>query len=206
MCFNNYVIPTEPSFLQTNTAQRENQGQRLENHEELLSRDTPVQAVSSFVCNVCRACFSQGDLWGSRHNLDLFLSSVDAYLRLGRQESLSLAQLSRGMRLYEMKPWKELANDSMWRSHSLSSIKEQDDLSGAVGTSIRLVVCEQATWRLLFWIFSQFINPLVGACFYVTEVEGHGAQVHYYRKAVWANIVRLGLHQMKENFVQVGNF
>ena len=54
----------------------------------------------------------------------------------------------------------------------------------------------QIFYRFMDWVYSDFINPLLAANFYATEVEGRGAEVLYYRKHVWARIVKRGKQQL----------
>ena len=57
--------------------------------------------------------------------------------------------------------------------------------------------------RFYFWIFEQFINPLITSSFYVTEAEGHGSEVHYYRKGVWNKILKKAKSQIGYHFMKV---
>ena len=55
----------------------------------------------------------------------------------------------------------------------------------------------------LSWIFTEFIPPLIANCFYVTEGEGTGSRVLYYRKEVWEVLRAVGEKQMNSHFVKV---
>lgn len=55
-----------------------------------------------------------------------------------------------------------------------------------------------------YWAFAEFVNPLLAVCFYVTEGEGLGSQLLYYRKPVWTSLMQRGEQQLKESFVLVG--
>ncbi len=61
----------------------------------------------------------------------------------------------------------------------------------------------QLFYRFMDWVYNDFVNPLLAANFYATEVEGRGAEVLFYRKAVWARIVQRGKQQLCSNFVPV---
>lgn len=61
----------------------------------------------------------------------------------------------------------------------------------------------QIFYCFMEWVYCEFINPLIAANFYATEVEGRGAEVLYYRKPVWARIVQRGKEQLCNNFVPV---
>ena len=53
------------------------------------------------------------------------------------------------------------------------------------------------------WLFEMFINPLINTSFYVTEAEGRGAEVHYYRKGVWNRILKKAKQQMGDHFMKI---
>ena len=55
----------------------------------------------------------------------------------------------------------------------------------------------------MFWIFDDFINPLLGACFYITEAQDRGCEVQFYRKPTWSKVVTLGKEQLKGGFIPV---
>jgi len=61
----------------------------------------------------------------------------------------------------------------------------------------------QIFYRFMFWLYSDFINPLLSSCFYATEAEGSGSKVLFYRKPVWSAIVQRGQRQLQQNFIQV---
>jgi len=41
----------------------------------------------------------------------------------------------------------------------------------------------------MYWIFADFINPLIAATFYTTEAEGRSNDVTFFRKPIWARLV-----------------
>ena len=55
------------------------------------------------------------------------------------------------------------------------------------------------------WLFEMFLNPLINTSFYVTEAEGRGAEVHYYRKGVWNRILKKAKQQMGDHFMKIVN-
>lgn len=119
--------------------------------------------------------------------MNSFLSNIDCYLRLSRNEEVTLTQLIRGIRISDI-PW--LRNDIFIADEKISSQESS-------------LFKQQLLMRFATWLFSDFINALVGVCFYVTEAEGRGNETLFFRKPVWAELVKRGLHQMKNNFMPV---
>ena len=194
---------------------------------------------------MCRRVFSIHTVWGTRRNLHAFLSTLDAYVQLGRQETFILALVSHGIRLSDI-PWLKTTTepreekesgaqgeeatlcddsiDAMDISHTQCSETESPDdpapaappapataatlPHSATKTSHSASRCDslaalQLFYRFMDWVYNDFVNPLLAANFYATEVEGRGAEVLYYRKAVWARIVQRGKQQLCSNFVPV---
>jgi hypothetical protein len=58
---------------------------------------------------------------------------------------------------------------------------------------------------VLAWIFTEVIPPLIATCFYVTEGEGTGSRVLFYRKQEWEVLRAIGESQMGSHFVKVRN-
>ena len=57
--------------------------------------------------------------------------------------------------------------------------------------------------RFYSWVFESFIGPLISSSFYVTEAEGKGADVLYYRKGVWNAILKQARTQMGSHFMDI---
>ena len=58
----------------------------------------------------------------------------------------------------------------------------------------------------MFWVFDEFINPIISACFYCTEAQDKGCEVLFYRKQIWSYIIAKGCNQLKNNFIPVSDF
>jgi Telomerase ribonucleoprotein complex - RNA binding domain len=54
-----------------------------------------------------------------------------------------------------------------------------------------------------FWVFEMFVNPLISSSFYVTEAEGRGSEVHYFRKGVWNRLLKKAREQMGCHFMRI---
>lgn len=57
--------------------------------------------------------------------------------------------------------------------------------------------------RFYTWLFESFVSPLISSSFYVTEAEGRGADVLYYRKGVWNGILKQARTQMGSHFMDI---
>lgn len=58
----------------------------------------------------------------------------------------------------------------------------------------------------VYWIFTDFINPLVSASFYATEAEGRSNDVTFFRKPIWARVIERGREQMKKHFMELPSY
>ena len=155
---------------------------------------------------------------------------ISRYIRLGRGETMTLAQANMKIRLSEI-PWLrqniavpttatssapaavEVVNASSQENNinikkrKRSTLHKEPEITLKLRandttnlnkkmtrqiSSSRIKInnssCELFN-RFYFWIFEQFINPLITSSFYVTEAEGHGSEVHYYRKGVWNKMI-----------------
>ena len=141
---------------------------------------TPIVHVSEFVKSVSRRTFSIANVWGTRRNMNAFLASVDLYIKLGRYERLTVAQFAANIDLQKL-PWLKKA--------SIPSI------SGSMSTSL--------FYAFIYWIVSDFINPLIASYFYVTEGEGRGKEVLFYRRSVWNSILERGFQRVEGHFIGI---
>ena len=132
--------------------------------------------VSEFIKSVCRRTFSIDDVWGSRRNSDAFLASVDRYIKLGRNETLSVSQFVAKISINDL-PWLQ------------SKIAKQN--------------AKSLLYAFMYWTVSDFINPLISSYFYVTEAEGRGTEVLFYRRPVWNTIIEAGFKQVGSHFLGV---
>ena len=144
----------------------------------------PINSVSEFINSVCRRVFTIKDVWGSRRNHSIFLSAVDKYVRLGRGETLTVMQLCN-----------KIATKDMQWIREASSLVYIDTIASPSYT--------QVLHNFMYWVFSSFVNDLLSVCFYVTEGEGLGSELLYYRKRVWASLMKLGETQLEESFILI---
>lgn len=204
---------------------------RLVDECDLLSLSTPVSGVTDFVKAICRIVFPLQTVWGTRHNLNAFMSILDSYVKLGRQETFTLAEVIKGIHISDI-PWlrcedlsvdeakldgaaAQVEEEPMFAEHTQCSDSEDDVAPldtqgnratlGACKNKSRAASMAQMQLFLTFmnWLYAEFVNSLIAACFYATEVEGRGAEVLFYRKPLWARIVNKGKIQLFRNFVPV---
>jgi hypothetical protein len=133
---------------------------------DFATSHTPGHQVMSFLSAVLSRVFPS-NFWGSPANYGHFLSHhVGVFVRLRRQEELANKTLLYGIRVTKVS-W--LFGDQKGK------ISRTDHEAGEV-----------LLLRVLRWVFSDFIIPILRTTFYVTESEFSGKQTLYYRKPVWS--------------------
>lgn len=146
--------------------------------------------------------------------MNCFLSALDKYILLDRIETFDLAHVVHGIRISDI-PWLKSSTglslgNSGGKKKKKKTGKQQsredpvvDDGSAMDDGRRHAYGTSQIFHRFMFWLYSDFINPLLSSCFYATESEGCGSKVLFYRKPVWSEIVRRGQKQLQQNFIQV---
>ena len=154
---------------------------------DLLSWTSSVNNVSEFVKSICRRTFLRENIWMSHRNVNAFMKAIDTYVHLGCKETMSVAQLSQHFHVRDMTwLWNEEADFGPGK-------RKRDNSNYSLVQSVFQI--------FLFWIFDDFINPLLGACFYITEAQDRGCEVQFFRKPMWSKVVSLGKEQVKGGFV-----
>ncbi|KAG7280457.1 hypothetical protein CRUP_033758 [Coryphaenoides rupestris] len=136
----------------------------------LLPLTCAPQQVYLFV-RECLAAVVPTELWGSEHNRVHFLRRVKSFLRSGKFERISLAELL----------WKMRVNDCDWLKISKT---------GHVPPS-ELAYRTRVIGQLLTWLLDSYVVGLVRACFYVTESMGQKNTLRFYRHEMWAKMQEL---------------
>ncbi|XP_034158222.2 telomerase reverse transcriptase [Pangasianodon hypophthalmus] len=106
------------------------------------------------------------ELWGSQHNMLQFLSRVKHFLRLGKFEKLSLAQVM----------WKIRVSDCRWLGHKKSNCPSEHRYR------------EWIFGQFLLWMLKDFVIGLVKSLFYVTESVSHKHALRFYRRHIWTRL------------------
>lgn len=137
---------------------------------------TPADRVSTFIRCVLIKVLPLRQVWGSRHNQSCFLRHLNEYVHMSKNESFSVAQVCRGLRVSEL-PW---LKSSISLEHKITLLSS-----------------------FLYWTFAHVVNPVLSSSFYVTEGEGMGNEVLYYRHSVWNRLAQLGDVYLDEHFMKV---
>ncbi|XP_076610261.1 telomerase reverse transcriptase [Chaetodon auriga] len=149
----------------------------------LLPQHCAPHRVYLFV-KECLLAVIPRELWGSDHNRLHFFVRIRGFLRSGKFEKLSVAELM----------WKMKVNDCDWLKISKTGRFPPSELSYRT----------QILGQFLAWLLDGYVVGLVRASFYVTESVGQKNAVRFYRQEVWAKLQDLAFRghlskgQMKE--------
>ncbi|KAM9340096.1 telomerase reverse transcriptase [Symphorus nematophorus] len=133
----------------------------------LLPQHCAPHRVYLFVKKCLLTVIPQG-LWGSDHNRLHFFVRVRGFLRCGKFEKLSLAELM----------WKMKVDDCDWLKISKTGKFPPSELSYRT----------QILGKFLAWLLDGYVVGLVRACFYITESVGQKNAVRFYRQEIWAKL------------------
>ncbi|XP_077447384.1 telomerase reverse transcriptase isoform X2 [Stigmatopora argus] len=111
------------------------------------------------------------EFWGSAGNRCLFLARVRAFVRSGKFDKFSSAELM----------WKMKVNDCNWLKISKK---------GGVPPS-ELAYRTRLLGQMLTWLLAGYVSGLVRSCFYVTESVGLKHALRFYRQEVWTRLQEL---------------
>jgi len=167
---------------------------------DFIKMCTPEKDVCEFIKSVVRRCFTVKEVWGTRHNLNGMLKSIDKYLRLGRNETFTVAQMCDKLQLSEI-PWLRAVERSC--NVGTAHLGEKRSFRCAVGVVTHAHTQQMILHAFVYWLIADFIHPLICSHLYATEAEGRGNQVLWYRKSAWTQIVRAGLAQIQPHFVKI---
>lgn len=118
------------------------------------------------------------------------MRTLDAFVELSRHETMTIVQVVQGIRTADI-PWLRPSNETS-RSFSECDTKGRQVPSAQVLLHLFMV-----------WVFNRVVVSLLANAFYVTEAEGKGGDVFYFRKHVWRRIVRDHIPALQQNFVAV---
>jgi len=149
-------------------------------YTSLLFYYCPYHNVSTFVKSVC-AHVIPSVIWGSDDNFSVFVTNVKKLVQLRQFEKLSVKHLLQGMKLKDME-WLSLGTQ---HKNSYDTQKRTQLL---------------ASW--MYWLFTDFIIPLLKTNFYITETQMYKKKIFYYRKPVWALIS----NQATNEIIKKGTF
>ncbi|PGH27913.1 hypothetical protein AJ80_00463 [Polytolypa hystricis UAMH7299] len=192
-----YYCPIEDSQPQPNSGQStpltdsEKRGGNT-NPVSMTDYATPPAAVSAF----CRAVLQKlipNDLFGmgedGARNRDIVMRHIDTFIHLRRFESLSLHEVSQGLKITCVKwlepPHKE-ENGAPSAKLSVSDIRKR--------TEIFL--------EFIYYIFDSLLMPLIRSNFYVTESGVHRNRMFYFRHDIWRKLAEPSMSRIKESMFE----
>jgi len=166
---------------------------------KLLKCSTSHEHVTNFITQVL-SCLLPYPLWGSPGNRRVLLEKVQHVVSAGRDEDeITMSYLMNRISI----------NSFQWIQKSKNSTRNPNEHSCRHDLASRwiqflfadIIVCVLYLSLSIHTHSHIHINillqvPLIRAHFYVTEVEGSGQGVVYYRKLVWAHIQRVSMDQL----------
>lgn len=116
----------------------------------------------------CRAAIQKvvpAEFIGSTHNWDLLFKCVEKFINLRRYEDLRVSYLVDGMSFPEV--WNKKSGNS-GQAHFFK--------------------CKELQLEFVYWLFENYLGPLLRSHFYVTEISGGGNKLVYFRHDVWSAV------------------
>nr|Q1PS67.2 RecName: Full=Telomerase reverse transcriptase; AltName: Full=Telomerase catalytic subunit [Oryzias latipes] len=124
----------------------------------------------------CLTAVVPEELWGSDHNRLQFFSRVRGFLKSGKFERISVAELM----------WKIKVMDCDWLKLRRTA--------GRFPPS-ELAYRTRILSQFLTWLLDGFVVGLVRACFYATESVGQKNAIRFYRQEVWSKLQDLAFRR-----------
>ncbi|KAK9770635.1 putative Telomerase reverse transcriptase [Seiridium cardinale] len=143
---------------------------------------TPVSSVSAYCQAVIRKILPNGFLGKDHvleHNRRMLLQRVDQFVRLRRFETMSLHEVTQGIKMTEIE-W--LATPQLMACKtSQTDIRKRAELF----------------YEFLYYVFDSILIPLVRTNFYVTESNTDKYQLFFFRHDVWRYIAEPAMATLK---------
>ncbi|KAF8821891.1 Rna-directed Dna polymerase, partial [Cardiosporidium cionae] len=149
--------------------------------------------IVGFILSILRSIIPVA-LLGCYANFKRMLKKVKSFILLNKGETLSLAMLMHGMRIAAC--WKEISSDAS------SSTSIPSSMCGKMRHNATLRKAGYLS-RILFFIFTHLVVPILRAHFYATECETTSHRIRFFRKIIWNRMQIAAEKQfIKSNFVQ----
>lgn len=149
--------------------------------ERMIRHHLPYSSVSGFVKSVCKRIIPR-EMWGSKHNAETFLTSVDRFVCLGRYEGFSLNVAAHGFRV----------NDCSWtfrhRTVSADDMASAESFKHEEPTSF--LKRSKMVHHFIYFCFDSIVIPLLRSYFYCTESNGNRTSAFYFRRSIWQQITK----------------
>ncbi|OAX77776.1 hypothetical protein ACJ72_07921, partial [Emergomyces africanus] len=188
-----YYCPVE-SLNQTQTIGSESDHSRLSQSKVASSKlpmtdyATPPAAVSAFSRAVLLKLIPN-ELYGygedGMKNRDIIMRHVDSFVQLRRFESLSLHEVSQGLKITCVK-WLQPPSGNKIQELPSTRLSPSDIRKR---TEIFL--------EFIYYIFDSILIPLIRSNFYVTESGVHRNRLFYFRHDIWRQLAEPSIAQLK---------
>lgn len=167
----------------------------------LLDHSTPTAMVSAF----CRAVLSRllpSEFWGigeaKAENENCFLRNVDRFIELRRFESLSLHEVSQGLKVNFCERLRTKINisqisDIEWLGSPNSALNKRSQTD----TNKRW----EMFYEFIYYVFDSILIPLIRTNFHVTE-SVHKYRLFYFRHDTWRTLAEPALTKLKASMFE----
>eukprot|EP01135_Chromosphaera_perkinsii_P004652 Nk52_evm1s293 gene=Nk52_evmTU1s293 len=139
-------------------------------YKDLIEKHCTYYQVFGFLKSVVKKVIPS-ELFGSQHNIKKFHSNLKSFIKLRRYERPAADHFVKGFRI----------NDCPWL--------------GKKSTKTDYVYRKQMFEAFMFWIFNNFLVPVIRAYLYVTENGAQRNRVYYYRMHVWNRVTGLSFRE-----------
>ncbi|GJC83839.1 telomerase reverse transcriptase [Colletotrichum liriopes] len=148
---------------------------------------TPAAHVSAF-CQAVLAKVIPNEFWGfgddQVHNKKMVLKRVNHFIRMRRFESMSLYELTDGIKVTSME-W--LAPPAL-----------KDQKTSQTDMKKRLEILNE----FLYYVFDSLLVPLLRSNFYITESSSHRYRLFFFRHDVWRYVAEPAMATLRTNMFE----
>ncbi|KAH3744262.1 Telomerase reverse transcriptase [Pelomyxa schiedti] len=148
---------------------------------DLLKQYSPHGCVFRFIKAVLDHVIPL-PLWGSVNNKKMFLKHLKKFISLRIKEQMCLSHIMQGIKL----------NDCKWLDSK--QIREKRSTCRPPPNYWKRKNIALGKW--LFWLFTEFIIPVLRSHYYCTETTVHKNKVFYWRQSIWRKISQLGFRTL----------
>ncbi|OHW95613.1 telomerase reverse transcriptase [Colletotrichum incanum] len=157
------------------------------NFDAVTELATPTAHVSAF-CQAVLAKVIPNEFWGfgddQVHNKNIVLKRVNHFIRMRRFESMSLYELTEGIKVASME-W--LAPPALkGQKTSQTDIRK------------RLEILNE----FLYYVFDSLLIPLLRSNFYITESSSHRYRLFFFRHDVWRYVAEPAMATLRTNMFE----
>lgn len=142
--------------------------------------------VAAFLKSLCFTVLPKA-LWGSKHNRQVILDAVHRLVHMTRHEQMSVHQVMHSFKVTECR-WLYAERPASGKRNS----------GGPLDAEVRV----ECVGRLVLWIFSCYMIPLLRSVFYCTETAAHHNRIFFINKHLWSVVFSVAMHHLKHDMLQ----